>query len=54
MDAKDDAAVAVEEAEVEHGDRVTVAHHTPSFDLHEGALAVGTAVWVALALERLK
>ena len=54
MDAKDDATVAVEEAEVEHGDRVTVAHHTPEFDINEGALAVGTAVWVALAVERLK
>ena len=42
-----------EEPELVHGERGVVAHHTPEFDIHEGALAVGTAAWVALALHRL-
>ena len=48
-----DPALPIEEEEVEHGERRVIAHHTPEFDLHEGALAVGTAMWVALALHRL-
>ena len=48
-----DPSLPVEEEELEHGQRRVVAHHTPEFDLHEGALAVGTAVWVALATRRL-
>ena len=48
-----DPAVPVQEEEAEHGDRRVVAHHTPEFDLHEGCLAVGISVWVALAMRRL-
>ena len=48
-----DPRLPVEEEELVHGQRHAVAHHTPQFDLHEGSLAVGTAMWVALALQRL-
>jgi len=42
-----------DDVEVVHGDRRIVHHHTPEFDIHEGALAVGVAAWVALAFHRL-
>ena len=44
----------VEVEELEHGQRRVIAHHTPEFDIHEGALAVGAATWVALATHRLR
>ena len=49
-----DPGAPVEEAEREHGERRVVAHHTPEFDIHEGSIAVGCAMWVALAEHRLK
>ena len=49
-----DPSLPLEEEEAEHGQRRVVAHHTPEFDLHEGALAIGTAMWVSLALHRLR
>ena len=48
-----DEGLPVEASERVHGDRRVVAHHTPEFDIHEAALAVGAATWVALALHRL-
>lgn len=42
-----------EPEEEEHGTKKVIAHHTPQFDVHEGALWVGSAMWVALALTRL-
>ena len=44
-----DPSVPVEAEEVVHGTKKTIAHHTPEFDIHEGALWCGTAVWVELA-----
>jgi len=32
------------------GTKKTIAHHTPEFDIHEGALWCGAAMWVALAM----
>ena len=48
-----DPGLPTEDEENIHGERSVVAHHTPEFDIHEGSLAVGTATWVALALQRL-
>jgi hypothetical protein len=44
----------VEEEEHIHGTKKTVAHHTPGFDIHEGALWCGAAMWVGLATDILK
>jgi len=49
-----DPSVPVEEEEMEHGMRKVIAHHTPEFDIHEGALWCGAAMWVALAKHLLK
>jgi metal-dependent amidase/aminoacylase/carboxypeptidase family protein len=49
-----DPALPVEAEELEHGQRRIIAHHTPEFDIHEGALAVGAAMWLALGLHRLR
>ena len=37
-----------------HNTGMTTAHHTPEFDVHEGALWCGAAMWVALAEGILK
>lgn len=49
-----DPSVPIEAEELEHGDRRVIAHHTPEFDIHEGSLGVGVAMWVRLAEERLR
>eukprot|EP00927_Polykrikos_kofoidii_P055633 TRINITY_DN49848_c0_g1_i1.p1 TRINITY_DN49848_c0_g1~~TRINITY_DN49848_c0_g1_i1.p1 ORF type:complete len:531 (-),score=61.90 TRINITY_DN49848_c0_g1_i1:90-1682(-) len=49
-----DPSVPVEEEEHEHGTRKVIAHHTPEFDIHEGALWCGAAMWVALATSVLQ
>ena len=40
--------------EAAHNTGMTTAHHTPEFDVHEGALWCGAAMWVALAEGILK
>jgi metal-dependent amidase/aminoacylase/carboxypeptidase family protein len=49
-----DPSMPVEEEEYIHGTKKTVAHHTPEFDIHEGALWCGAAMWVKLAADILK
>ena len=44
-----DPSMPVEAEEWVHGTKKTVAHHTPGFDIHEGALWCGAAMWVGLA-----
>ena len=34
-----------------HGTKKTIFHHTPEFDFHEGAMWVGAAMWVQIALQ---
>ena len=48
-----DPSVAAGVGEV-HNTGTTTAHHTPEFDVHEGALWCGAATWVALAEGILK
>ena len=47
-------ALQVEAEERVHGTKKVVAHHTPEFDIHEGALWCGAAMWVELASSILK
>eukprot|EP00928_Gymnodinium_smaydae_P027929 TRINITY_DN21440_c0_g1_i1.p1 TRINITY_DN21440_c0_g1~~TRINITY_DN21440_c0_g1_i1.p1 ORF type:complete len:566 (+),score=70.16 TRINITY_DN21440_c0_g1_i1:100-1698(+) len=47
-------SLPVDEEDYEHGSRQTLAHHTPEFDIHEGALWCGAAVWVQLGLHCLR
>ena len=42
-------SVAAQAGEDAHNTGMTTAHHTPEFDIHEGALWCGAAMWVALA-----
>ena len=42
------------EEEAVHGTKKTIAHHTPEFDIHEGALWCGAALWTALATDILR
>lgn len=49
-----DPGLEPEPEEVEHGTRQVRMHHTPEFDVHEGALWCGAAMWVSLALQRLQ
>ena len=44
-----DPAMPVEAEEAVHGTKKVVAHHTPGFDIHEGAMWCGGAMWVELA-----
>lgn len=48
-----DPSEAAEVGEV-HNTGMTTAHHTPEFDIHEGALWCGAAMWVGLAEGILK
>eukprot|EP00747_Dinoflagellata_sp_TGD_P223723 gnl/TRDRNA2_/TRDRNA2_95433_c1_seq1.p1 gnl/TRDRNA2_/TRDRNA2_95433_c1~~gnl/TRDRNA2_/TRDRNA2_95433_c1_seq1.p1 ORF type:complete len:329 (+),score=43.47 gnl/TRDRNA2_/TRDRNA2_95433_c1_seq1:24-989(+) len=48
-----DPALPPEPTDQEHGAKRVIFHHTPEFDIHEGALWCGAAMWVSLAMERL-
>lgn len=49
-----DPALPPEPEEEEHGAKKFIMHHTPEFDVHEGALWCGAAMWVALATHQLR
>lgn len=48
-----DPSVATENEEIEHGTSNVIFHHTPEFDIHEGALWVGAAMIVSLVQKAL-